>query len=131
MKPFSVKENQSLQKYRKIDPNIKSKVGRWKHFRKWFWRYLKVKKDCFEGSNVIFFHEVKTVFMESKSEPPKWFHFKVYQRQYFRNSFWSHLDVKNECSECLKIDFLIFLHIFQWKSCKYFLGKQDKAYKTV
>ena len=55
MKILSEKENQSLQKYKKIDPNIKSKVCRWKRFRKVFWSYLKVENDCFEGSNVIFF----------------------------------------------------------------------------
>ena len=56
--------------------------------------------------------EVETVFKESKSEPPKWFHFKICQRKYFRNWFWSYLEVKNECSERLKMDIYIYIYIF-------------------
>ena len=89
---------------RKVDPKIKSKVGRWKHFRDWFWSYLKVKSDCSEGWNVTFFiffckfssGEVKIVFRECKSEPPNGFHFKVYQKKYFRNWFSSYLEIENK-----------------------------------
>ena len=60
--------------------------------------------------------EVETVFKVSKSEPPKWFHFKICQRKYFRNWFWSYLEVKNECSERLKMD--IYVYIFSF--CTFF-----------
>ena len=114
LKPFSGK----------VHPKIKSKIGHWKHSRKWFWSYLKVKNKCSEGSNVTFFtffgkfwsDEVETVFREIKSDSD-W--------------FWSYLEVKKEFSKHLKMEFLIFLHIFQWPSWNCFFEKQVKAYETA
>ena len=79
-----------------------------------------MKNNCFEGSNVIFFRK-------SKSHPPKWFHFKVCQRKYFRNWFWSYLEVKNECSRHLNMDFSGFFSHFSVNQRKMFLRKARQS----
>ena len=139
MKPFSEKENQSLQKYKKLDQNIETKVGRWNHFRIRFWSYLKVKSNCFEDSNVIFFTflvnfwgtKLKPFSGKANQSLQNGFILTFARGSILENWFWSYLEVKNECCKCLKMDFLIFLNIFQWTSWKCFWGKQGKAYKTV
>ena len=125
--------------------NVKNKtkdqiqIGRGKHFRKRFWSYLKVKSDCLRVQMWYFSfffcrflsYKVETVFKESKSDSSKRFHFKVWERKYFGNRFWSYLEVKNKCSEDLKMKFSIFLIIFQWSSWNCFWEKQGKAHETV
>ena len=39
-------------------------------------------------------------------------HFKVCQRKYFRNWIWNYLEVKNECSRRLTMDFSFFFTFF-------------------
>ena len=80
----------------------------------WRWKtiFLGFKCDIFHFFCTVLRDKVETIVKESKSEPPKWFHFKICQRKYFRNWFWSYLEVKNECSERLKMDIYIYIYIF-------------------
>ena len=73
------------------------------------------EKQLLWGFNCDIFHifykflrdEVETVSRKSKSET-----FKVCQRKYFRNWIWNYLEVKNECSRRLTMDFSFFFTFF-------------------
>ena len=74
----------------------------------------------------FFGEEVETVFRESKSEPPKWFHFKVCQRKYFRNLLklpWSQKRIFWEFEN----EFLNFFAHFSVNKLKMFLGKARQS----
>ena len=132
MKPFSRKENQGLQEYKKINQNIKTKVGRWKHFRKWFWSYLKVKNNCFEGSDVIFWgKKLKSFSWKANQSLQNGFILMFARGSILEIGFEATLKSKTICSKRLKIDFYFPFHIFQWTSSKCFWGKKDETYKTV
>ena len=74
-----------------------------------------MKNNCFEISIVIFF----TFFINFWGTKLKPFpgkanqkQFKVCQRKYFRNWIWNYLEVKNECSRRLTMDFSFFFTFF-------------------
>ena len=56
---------------------------------------------------------------------------KFGHRKLSRKLFWRYLELKNECSVCLKRAFLIFLLIFDWRSWTDVLGKWDKDLRTL
>ena len=129
LKPLSGKENQRLQKY-KIDPKITSKVGRWKHFRKWFRSYLKVRNDCSERSNVTFL----TFFVNFRGMNLKPFSWKA--NQSLQNDF----ILNFSRGRILEIGFAVSLKsnknvlsvwIWNFLFWKCFWGKQGKVQKTV
>ena len=69
-----------------------------------FWAF---KCDIFDLFCKFSRDELETIFMESKSEPPKWFHFKLFQGKDFRNWLCSFFEVKQERSERLNMEFFI------------------------
>ena len=78
--------------------------------------------------------EVETNFWESDAKRSKRFKSKFGSMKLLTKWFWSNLQLKNECSEYLKrtfFFFFFFLQIFEWRSWNHFLGKWDKAFKTI
>ena len=89
-----------------------------------------MKNNCFEISIVIFF----TFFINFWGTKLKPFpgkanqkQFKVCQRKYFRNWIWNYLEVKNECSRRLTMDFSFFFSHFSVNKLKMFLGKARQS----
>ena len=66
--------------------------------------------------------EVETIFWESQAKRSRLFKSKFGQRKLLRKWFRSYLELKNECSERLKLPFFSFLQIFEWRSSNRFLG---------
>ena len=52
------------------------------------------------------------------------------KRKHFRKWFWSYIQIKNECFECLQMEFFTFLQIFEWQSWNCFLGKASQRNKN-
>ena len=53
--------------------------------------------------------DVKTVLWESERKSSELFKSKVDHRKHFQKWFWSYFEIKNECSESLKMAFFTFL----------------------
>ena len=123
LKPFSGKERQSVKIYsnqnlamttflkKGFEATLSSKMNvlsLWnKHFSV-FWKFLS--------------GEVETIFWESQAKRSRLFKSKFGQRKLLRKWFRSYLELKNECSERLKLPFFSFLQIFEWRSSNRFLG---------
>ena len=75
--------------------------------------------------------EFETIFCKSEAKSSKLFKSKFGHQNLLRKWFWSNLELKNECSECLKKTFSNFLQVFQWRSWNHFLGKLGKAFETI
>ena len=94
----------------------KSKVlSVWKGRFPFFWKFLS--------------DEVETIFWEAKRS--KLFKSKFGHRKLFRKWFWIYLELKNKCFERLERAFFNILQVFEWWSSNHFLGKRDKALKTI
>ena len=71
--------------------------------------------------------EVETVYWKSKTKRSKLFKLKLSHRKLFRNLFWSHFEVQNECPEPLGMAFFTILWIFEWRSWSRLLENWGKA----
>ena len=92
---------------------------------------LSVWKNLFPVFCKSFSDELETIFWKSEAKSSKLFKSKFGHQNLLRKWFWSNLELKNECSECLKKTFSNFLQVFQWRSWNHFLGKLGKAFKTI
>ena len=132
LKPFSGKVRQNVQDC--LNPNLgigsllengferilaskTSFVGVWKGHFLVFWRFLS--------------DEVETIFWEIKRKRSKLFQWKFGHKKLLRKCLWSYLQLKNECCECLKRAFSVFLQIFHWRSWNHLLGRWGKAFKAI
>ena len=79
-------------------------------------------KEYFSVFCKFFIEEVETIFWESEGKHSKPFKSKFGHRKVFTKWFWSYLELKNECCDCLKRAFSSFLEIFKWLSWDHFLG---------
>ena len=89
----------------------------WKGHFLVFWRFLS--------------DEVETIFWEIKRKRSKLFQSKFGHKKLLRKCLWSYVQLKNECCECLKRAFSVFLRIFHWRSWDHFLGRWGKAFKAI
>ena len=89
----------------------------WKGHFLVFWRFLS--------------DEVETIFWEIKRKRSKLFQWKFGHKKLLRKCLWSYLQLKNECCECLKRAFSVFLQIFHWRSWNHLLGRWGKAFKAI
>ena len=89
----------------------------WKGHFLVFWRFLS--------------DEVETIFWKIKRKRSKLFQSKFGHKKLLRKCLWSYLQLKNECCECLKRAFSVFLQIFHWRSWDHFLGRWGKAFKAI
>ena len=117
---------------------FKSKFGYRKPVRKWFWTYLGLKnefcgrlKRAFSSFLEILSDEVETIFWKIKQKRSKLFQSKFGHKKLLRKCLWSYLQLKNECCECLKRAFSVFLQIFHWRSWNHLLGRWGKAFKAI
>ena len=110
---------------------FKSKFGHRKLLRKNFLGYRQLKNDCSEPLKRAFFNFLQ-IFWVTKLKPfsgrceargSKLFKSKFGHRKLLRKQSWSHLEVKHECSECLKKVFLVFFVNFWVTKLKLFSGK--------
>ena len=132
LKPFSGKVKQNVQDC--LNPNLgigsllengferilaskTSFVSVWKGHFLVFWRFLS--------------DEVETIFWEIKRKRSKLFQSKFGHKKLLRKCLWSYVQLKNECCECLKRAFSVFLRIFHWRSWDHFLGRWRKAFKAI
>ena len=132
LKPFSGKVRQNVQDC--LNPNLgigsllengferilaskTSFVGVWKGHFLVFWRFLS--------------DEVETIFWKTKRKRSKLFQSKFGHKKLLRKCLWSYLQLKNECCECLKRAFSVFLQIFHWRSWNHLLGRWGKAFKAI
>ena len=114
LKPFSRKERQSVQDYLNqnlvigsflengFEATLSSKtnvVSVWKEHFSVFCKFLS--------------DEVETIFRESEAKHSRLYKSKFGHRNLIRKRFWSYLELKNECCECLKRAFFSFLQIFE------------------
>ena len=133
------KRKSKLSKILKIDQNISFKVGRWKHFRKWFWSYLKVKNDCFEGSTVIFSTyfvsfwgtKLKPFVEKANQSLQDGFILKFARESILEISFEATSKSKTDVLSVWKWIFKFFCTFFNEQVENVFGGKRGKAYKTV
>ena len=131
-KPFSGNVKQNVQDC--LNPNLgvgsllendferilaskASFVSVWKGHFLVFWRFLS--------------DEVETIFWEIKRKRSKLFQSKFGHKKLLRKCLWSYVQLKNECCECLKRAFSVFLQIFHWRSWNHFLGRWGKAFKAI
>ena len=79
------------------------------------------------------YDEVETVLWEREANRSKLFKSKFGHKNLFRKWFWSNLELKNECCECLNRAFFrgLFFQIFEWRSWNHFLGNWGKAFKAI
>ena len=105
--------------------------------RKWFWSYLELYNERSERlkrhfSVFCYFlsDEVEIIYWESEAKRSEKFKSKFGQRKLLRKRFWSYLELKNECWECLKRAFFSFLEILRDEFDTAFWGKRDNSTKT-
>ena len=117
---------------------FKSKFGCRKLVRKWFWTYLGLKnefcerlKRAFSSFLEIFEWLSGDHFLGNWTKRSKLFQSKFGHKKLLRKCLWSYLQLKNECCECLKRAFSVFLRIFHWRSWDHFLGRWGKAFKAI
>ena len=125
LKPFTRKVSQIVQIYLNQNLVIESFLQKcfegnlsWKSnvlsvWKEHFWDFLKLLSDQVEN---IFWKSVKS---------------KFFHRKLLRKQFWSYLELKIERSERLNRAFFNFMQVFEWWSWQHFLGKWDKAFKTI
>ena len=58
--------------------------------------------------SVFMSDKIETVFWKSEAKCSKLLKFKIGNKKQFRKWFWSYLEVKNKCSESLKMTFFTF-----------------------
>ena len=72
----------------------------------------------------ILSEDIENVSWEIEEKRSKLFEYKIGHKKHFRKWFWSYLEIKNECSEPVKMTISIFLQSFEWRSWKRFLEKR-------
>ena len=109
---------------------FKSKFGRRKFVRKWFWSYLSSKANVLSvwKNHISVFckclsDEVETAFWEKEGKRSTLFKSKFSNMQLLSKWFWSYIKFENECFECLKRAFLSFFAKFWVTRLKPFSGK--------
>ena len=132
LKPFSGKVKQRIQSYlnqtlvigsfleKGFEATMSSKTN-----------VLRAWKEHFSGFCKFLSGKIETIFWESEAKRSKLFKSKFGHRKLLRKSFWSYLELKNECCERLKRAFFSFLQVFEWRSWNHFLGKWGKAFKAI
>ena len=120
---------------------FKSKFGHTKLFRKCFWSYLEVKNECSEFFENYIFQSFLQIFERKRwngllekreAKHSNLFKSKFGHTKLFRKCFWSYLEIKNECSEFLKMVFSLFCKFLSEElQLKRFLEMRVKALKTV
>ena len=117
---------------------FKSKFGRKSFLENGFEAILSSKtsfvciwKEYFSVFCRFLSDEVETIFRELEVKRSKLFQSKFGTRKLLRKWFWSYLELRNKSCVCLKRAFLSFLQLFEWRSWNDFLGKWDKAFKTI
>ena len=117
---------------------FKSKFGCRKPVRKWFWTYLGLKnefcerlKRAFSSFLEIFEWLSGDHFLGNWTKRSKLFQSKFGHKKLLRKCLWSYVQLKNECCECLKRAFSVFLQIVHWRSWNHFLGRWGIAFKAI
>ena len=132
LKPFSRTVRESVQNYLNqslvirsflengFEDTVSSKTN-----------FLSVWKGHFSVLCTFLSDEVQTLFWEIHAKRSKLFKSKFGHRNLLRKWFWSYLEPKNECCECLKRAFLSFVQSFEWRSWNPSLGNSHKGFKTI
>ena len=131
LRPLSGKARQSLQDHL----NLKLIIGNFlensfETISSSKTNVLSVWKGLFSVFCRFLIDEVQTIFWESQAKHQILFKSKFGHRKLLRKRSWSHLELKNECSERLKRAFFSFLQVFGWRSWNRFQGKQDNLLET-
>ena len=132
LKLFSEKVKQSVQSY--LNQNLV--IPRF--FEKCFEAILSSKTNVLEDGKMDFSFfcksfndEVERICWKSVAKHSKLFKSIFGDMKLLRQWFWSCLDLKNGCCECLKRAFFSFLEVFDGRSLNHLLGIWGKAFKTL
>ena len=132
LKPFSGKVRESVQIY--LNQNFVIRTFLENGFGATLsskTNVLSIWKGYFSDFCRFLSDEFETIFWKSEGKRSKIFKSKFGHRKLLRKWFSSNLELKNECSECLKKPFSSFLQVFEWRGWNYFLGKWYKAFRTI
>ena len=92
---------------------------------------LNVWKGHFSVFCWFFSDEVEIILWEREAKRSKLFKSKFGHRKLIRKLFWSYLELKNKCSECLKRVFFSFLQVYDGQSWKHFMRKLGKGCRII
>ena len=118
---------------------FKSEFGHRKLLRKWFWRYLEIKKECSDRLNREFFGFLSIFHCQSlnhfsrnlEKSIQRYFNEHLVKGSFLENDFGATLRSKTSVVSVWKEHILFFLLIFDWRSWNHLLGKWGKALKAI
>ena len=94
-------------------------------------KVLSLWKDHFSVFSKSLFDEFETIFWESEEKRSTLYKSKFRHRKLLRKMFWSYLELKNECSECLKRAFTVFCKVLSDKIKAIFWESEEKGSKLL
>ena len=125
LKPFTRKSRQSFQNILNLLLVIQNSF---EATLRWKMNVLMVEKWQFRRFCKLLSDEVEAVLWESKAKGSKVLKSKVIHMKHFLKWFWNYNRVKSECSQCLKILFLIFFANFLVAKLQPFTGKSRQSF---